>query len=78
MNRSHRLLSIYTRFLQREELDKVELSSEFQVSERTIIRDIQEIRNYFYDNEEWIEKKEIYYDYRRYKYLIKNQRELNF
>ncbi|MGW7977106.1 HTH domain-containing protein [Staphylococcus xylosus] len=57
MNRSHRLLSIYTRFLQRKKLDKLELSTEFKVSERTIIRDIQEIRNYFYDNDEWIEKK---------------------
>ncbi|MDW8543369.1 HTH domain-containing protein [Staphylococcus sp. KG4-1] len=35
----------------------MELSTEFKVSERTIIRDIQEIRNYFYDNDEWIEKK---------------------
>lgn len=43
MNRSHRLLSIYTRFLQRKKLDKLELSTEFKVSERTIIRDIQEI-----------------------------------
>ncbi|PHK50121.1 HTH domain-containing protein [Staphylococcus edaphicus] len=78
MNRSHRLLSIYTRLLKRKELDKLELSTEFKVSERTIIRDIQEIRNYFYDNDEWIEKKEIYYDYVNCKYSIKNGREINF
>lgn len=60
MNRSHRLLSIYTRFLKRKELDKLELSTEFKVSERTIIRDIQEIRNYFYDNDEWVEKEKLF------------------
>ncbi|MFQ3903454.1 HTH domain-containing protein [Staphylococcus sp. 50Mo3-1] len=37
----------------------MELSTEFKVSERTIIRDIQEIRNYFYDNDEWIEKRDL-------------------
>ncbi|MEX5680636.1 HTH domain-containing protein [Staphylococcus cohnii species complex 1663] len=60
MNRLHRLLSIYTRFLKRKELDKLELSTEFKVSERTIIRDIQEIRNYFYDNDEWVEKEKLF------------------
>jgi len=74
LNRSHRLLSIYTRFIQHKKLDKLELSAEFKVSERTIKRDIQEIRNYFYDNDEWFEKKEIYFDYHNYKYSIKNEK----
>lgn len=72
MNCSHRLLSIYTRFLKRKELDKLELSTEFKVSERTIIRDIQEIRNYFYDNDEWVEKRDIIFNYNNYKYSIKD------
>ncbi|AKS68188.1 hypothetical protein RN70_00810 [Staphylococcus schleiferi] len=74
MNRSHRLLSIYTRFMQNKRLDLSELSNEFKVSDRTIKRDIQEIRNYLYDNEEWMEKKNIYFNYNSYKYSIQEQK----
>ncbi len=74
MNRSHRLLSIYTHFMQNKRLDLSELSNEFKVSDRTIKRDIQEIRNYLYDNEEWMEKKNIYFNYNSYKYSIQEQK----
>ncbi|MFP4914645.1 HTH domain-containing protein [Staphylococcus coagulans] len=67
-------MSIYTRFMQNKRLDLSELSNEFKVSDRTIKRDIQEIRNYLYDNEEWMEKKNIYFNYNSYKYSIQEQK----
>ncbi len=56
--------------MQHKRLDKLELTDEFKVSERTIKRDIQEIRNYLYDNEDWVEKKDICFNYTSYKYSI--------
>ncbi len=67
-------MSIYTRFMQNKRLDLSELSNEFKVSDRTIKRDIQEIRNYLYDNEEWMKKKNIYFNYNSYKYSIQEQK----
>ncbi|HEC2209986.1 TPA: HTH domain-containing protein, partial [Staphylococcus delphini] len=43
MNRAHRLLSIYTRLIHHQRIDKTLLADEFNVNERTIKRDIQEI-----------------------------------
>ncbi len=60
--------------MQNKRLDLSELSNEFKVSDRTIKRDIQEIRNYLYDNEEWMEKKNIYFNYNSYKYSIQEQK----
>ncbi|HGH5464398.1 TPA: helix-turn-helix transcriptional regulator [Staphylococcus pseudintermedius] len=72
MKRAHRLLSIYTRLIHQQKIDKTLLADEFNVNERTIKRDIQAIRNYFYDNEEWVMKKDIIFNYKDNNYLIQS------
>ncbi|MEJ7542011.1 HTH domain-containing protein [Staphylococcus intermedius] len=71
MNRAQRLLSIYTRLIHHQRIDKTSLADEFNVNERTIKRDIQEIRNYLYDNEEWLMKKDILFNWRCVKLKLK-------
>ncbi|WP_241520282.1 HTH domain-containing protein [Staphylococcus delphini] len=76
MNRAHRLLSIYTRLIHHQRIDKTLLADEFNVNERTIKRDIQEIRNYLYDNEEWMMKKDILFNYKDNNYLIQSNHQM--
>lgn len=53
MNRSHRLLSIYTRLMNRQYINKQQLAHDMSVDKRTIQRDIDDIRSYLYDSEEY-------------------------
>lgn len=76
LNRAHRLLSIYTRLIHHQKIDKTLLADEFNVNERTIKRDIQEIRNYLYDNEEWMMKKDILFNYKDNNYLIQSNHQM--
>ncbi len=78
MNRAHRLLSIYTRLIHHQKIDKALLADEFNVNERTIKRDIQEIRNYFYDNDEWLMKKDILFNYKDNHYLIQYNHQIKY
>lgn len=76
MKRAHRLLSIYTRLIHHQRIDKTLLADEFNVNERTIKRDIQSIRNYLYDNEEWLMKKDILFNYKDNHYLIQSNHQM--
>ncbi|UXR45537.1 helix-turn-helix transcriptional regulator [Staphylococcus simulans] len=65
MEQAHRILSIYTRLLQQKVVNKYELSNEWGVSSRTIQRDIDNIRNFLYDTDEWHGyRKEITYNHK--------------
>ncbi|MGN5883645.1 helix-turn-helix transcriptional regulator [Staphylococcus simulans] len=65
MEQAHRILSIYTRLIQQKVVNKHELSNEWGVSSRTIQRDIDNIRNFLYDTDEWHGyRKEITYNHR--------------
>ncbi|KIX91168.1 hypothetical protein TP70_04295 [Staphylococcus microti] len=70
LSRSTRLLSIYTRLIRNQSINKTQLSEEFDVSERTVKRDIREIRNYFYESEEFLDKQDIKFDYITQEYRI--------
>ncbi|QLK85258.1 HTH domain-containing protein [Staphylococcus sp. 17KM0847] len=77
MSRSTRLLSIYTRLIHYQNINKSQLSTEFGVSERTVKRDIREIRNYLYDSQEFLDKKDITFDYTTQVYRIPKEFEMN-
>lgn len=65
MEQAHRILSIYTRLLQQKVVNKHNLSHEWQVSSRTVQRDIDNIRNFLYDTDEWHGyRKEITYNHK--------------
>lgn len=57
----NRVLSIYLKLSSGEIINKKELATEFNVSERTIQRDIEDIRCYFFENRQSIGEKEISY-----------------
>ncbi|MBI5976044.1 HTH domain-containing protein [Staphylococcus canis] len=77
MSRSNRLLSVYTRLIKNQYINISQLAYEFNVSERTIKRDIQEVRNYLYDNDEWLDRKEVVFNYKQNVYYIpENQDQL--
>ncbi|MDO5376018.1 MAG: HTH domain-containing protein [Staphylococcus rostri] len=77
MSRSTRLLSIYTRLIRYQSINKTQLSEEFDVSERTVKRDIREIRNYLYDSEEFLDKQDIEFDYSAQEYRIPKKTNIN-
>ncbi len=52
-NKAYRLLNIYERLSAGENVVKRHLADEFGVSEKTIQRDLDEIRTYFYDNNQY-------------------------
>ena len=69
MEQAHRILSIYTRLIQQKIVNKYELSNEWGVSSRTIQRDIDNIRNFLYDTDEWHGyRKEITYNHKSESY----------
>lgn len=77
LSRSTRLLSIYTRLIRHQSINKTKLSEEFDVSERTVKRDIREIRNYFYESEEFLDKQDIKFDYSTQEYHIPKKSNLS-
>lgn len=52
-NKVYRLLNIYERLSAGESVVKRHLADEFGVSEKTVQRDLDEIRTYFYDNNQY-------------------------
>ncbi|WP_240622893.1 helix-turn-helix transcriptional regulator [Staphylococcus condimenti] len=78
MEQSHRILSIYTRLIQQKVVNKEKLSQEWNVSPRTIQRDIDNIRNFLYDTDEWHGyRNEIIYNHRSASYIMNNTNEDN-
>ncbi|MCD8847367.1 helix-turn-helix transcriptional regulator [Mammaliicoccus sciuri] len=78
MDRSHRLLTIYTRLLQNKFVNKYELTKEFNTSPRTIQRDIDQIRNYLYETDDWYgHKKNVIYNYKNESYSLENVQPIN-
>ncbi|EGQ4048929.1 HTH domain-containing protein [Staphylococcus pseudintermedius] len=53
MNQPYRLLSIYTDLIAGKTVNKAKLANEWEVSKRTIQRDIAHIRNFMYERCEW-------------------------
>ncbi|MEJ7541982.1 hypothetical protein [Staphylococcus intermedius] len=54
MNQHNRLLSIYTDLIAGKIVNKTELARDWEVSKRTIQRDIAHIRNFLYEHCEWL------------------------
>lgn len=78
MDRSHRLLTIYTRLLQNKFVNKYELTKELNTSSRTIQRDIDQIRNYLYETNDWYgHKKNVIYSYKNESYSLENTQTIN-
>lgn len=78
MDRSHRLLTIYTRLLQNKFINKYELTKELNTSSRTIQRDIDQIRNYLYETDDWYgHKKNVIYNYKTESYSLENTQTIN-
>lgn len=57
----NRILSIYSKLIYGEIVNKKEMSKKFNVTEKTIQRDINDIKNYFFDNREQLGEKDIIY-----------------
>lgn len=74
LDRAFRILSIYNRLLQHKQVNKKSLTIEFNASPRTIQRDIDDIRNFLYENKSWINTTpdEITYDYTLESYRLKH------
>lgn len=78
MDRSHRLLTIYTRLLQNKFVNKYELTKTFNTSPRTIQRDIDQIRNYLYETDDWYgHKKNVIYNHKNESYTLENTQTIN-
>lgn len=78
MDRSHRLLTIYTRLLQNKFVNKSELTKEYNTSSRTIQRDIDQIRNYLYETNDWYgHKKNVIYNYKNESYSLESTQTTN-
>lgn len=78
LSKTNRVLDIYSTLIRGQGIRKSELAHRFSVSEKTIQRDIEDIRSYIYESE--YTRLEVAYDYDTKKYFIKNgnasQREL--
>ncbi|RYS09592.1 helix-turn-helix transcriptional regulator [Staphylococcus pseudintermedius] len=70
MNKAQRLLTIYTRLLNNQGVNKMNLADELEVDERTIQRDIDDIRNYLFDNEEFQQRMEVTYQHKTNEYRL--------
>ena len=54
-NRSYRLLDLYKRLQQGEALTKRELADQYRVSEKTVQRDIEGLREYLAGEQSYLE-----------------------
>ncbi|MGI2312283.1 HTH domain-containing protein [Staphylococcus cohnii] len=78
MNQSNRLLTLYTCLLQNKFVNKFELTKKFNTSSRTIQRDIDQIRNYFYETDDWCGyKKNIIYNNKTEVYTLEKSQVIN-
>ena len=74
MNQHHRLLTIYTNFILGRSINKKDLATQWEVSDRTIQRDIDHIRNYLHESEDWrLTDYPIVYDHKQNSYYIKSE-----
>lgn len=72
MNRAQRLLIVYTRLLRKQTINKYELANELEVNERTVQRDIDDIRAFLSDTNEHLYRQEVKYDYQQHAYFLQN------
>lgn len=69
MEQAHRILNIYSRLIQHQIVNKTQLSQLFNVNKRTIQRDIDNIRNYFYETAS--RDTQVLYDAKKASYYLK-------
>lgn len=72
----NRILTIYSKLVQGEIVNKRKMAELFNVNEKTIQRDIEDIRNYFVDNRERLGSKEIIYNREKKGYSIDNKEDI--
>ncbi|UTB81625.1 HTH domain-containing protein [Staphylococcus carnosus] len=68
MEQAFRILNIYTRLVQQQTVNKSDLAERFNVNKRTIQRDIDNLRNYLYENCSW--HTQILYDTKTESYYL--------
>lgn len=68
----NRILTIYSKLVQGESVNKKEMAKVFKVNAKTIQRDLDDIRNYFSDNRETLGFKDIVYRRAKKGYSIDN------
>ncbi|WP_369044549.1 HTH domain-containing protein [Staphylococcus chromogenes] len=75
MDRAFRILTIYHRLLQNKKVNKKSLALMLNTSTRTIQRDIDDIRNFLYESEHWLDTQyEVKYDYDFESYTINHSK----
>ncbi|RIM19083.1 helix-turn-helix transcriptional regulator [Staphylococcus chromogenes] len=78
MDRAFRILTIYHRLLQNKKVNKKSLALMLNTSTRTIQRDIDDIRNFLYESEHWLDTQyEVKYDYDFESYTINHDKNEN-
>ncbi|MDT0656147.1 MULTISPECIES: helix-turn-helix transcriptional regulator [Staphylococcus] len=78
MDRAFRILTIYHRLLQNKKVNKKSLALMLNTSTRTIQRDIDDIRNFLYESEHWLDTQyEVKYDYDLESYTINHDKNEN-
>ncbi|WP_436868442.1 hypothetical protein [Mammaliicoccus sciuri] len=69
---------MYTRLLQNKFVNKYDLTKAFNTSPRTIQRDIDQIRNYLYEPDDWYgHKKNVIYNHKNESYSLENTQTIN-
>ena len=63
--KKNRVLDIFYRAFKGEELSVSNLASEYEVSTKSITRDINEIKNFLADNRDVVGNSELLYSYQR-------------
>lgn len=66
----NRVLTIYNMLINNKTVNKSEMSMKFKVNEKTIRRDIAEIKNFFYENIDEFGEVSIGYDRRKNGYIL--------
>lgn len=77
--KNERVLDIYTRLLKGETINKFELASQYGVNEKSVQRDIEDIRNFF--SQKLVEdgqRKAVVYDRRTKGYYLETMNQENF
>lgn len=69
--KKNRVLDIFYRAFKGEELSVSNLASEYEVSTKSITRDINEIKNFLADNRDVVGNSELLYSYQSKTYSLK-------
>lgn len=72
----NRVLTLYSKFIHGETVNKKEMADLFEINEKTIQRDLEDIRVYFSDNRESLGPKEILYRRDKNGYIIDNREDI--